>query len=93
MIAIGTLNIQDGQGFGLAQAIQEVECRGFDVMLPTDKNIQLKAYLHSRLGYNVICSATRLSSARGAQGGVGWRQGRGPSGGGLSTHYTTGRMG
>ena len=34
-LAIGTLNIQDGRGFGLAQAIQAVERRGFDVMLIT----------------------------------------------------------
>ena len=31
-LAIGTLNIRDGWGFGLAQAIWEVERGGFDVL-------------------------------------------------------------
>ena len=38
--AIGTCNIRDGRVFGLAQAIQEVERGGFDLMLLTETNIQ-----------------------------------------------------
>ena len=32
-LAIGTLNIQDGRGFGLSQAIWAVERGGVDMML------------------------------------------------------------
>ena len=35
-IAIGTLNVRDGRGFGLAQAIWEVEHGGFGLMLSTE---------------------------------------------------------
>ena len=35
-IDISTLNIWDGRGFGLVQAIQSVERGGFDLMLLTD---------------------------------------------------------
>ena len=44
--------------------------RFFYVMLLTKTKIQLEAYSHNRLGYDVTCLAARLSSARGAQGGV-----------------------
>ena len=42
-IAIRTLNIWDGRGFGLAQAIWAVEHGGFDVMLLTETKIQSEA--------------------------------------------------
>ena len=37
-LAIRTLNIRDGRGFGLAQAIRALELSGFDLMLLTDTN-------------------------------------------------------
>ena len=37
---IRTLNIWDGQGFGLAQAIRAVEYGEFDLMLLTETNIK-----------------------------------------------------
>ena len=49
-LAIGTLNIWDGRGFGLAQAIWAVEHRGFDVMLLTETNIKTEVYSHNHLG-------------------------------------------
>ena len=52
-LAIRTLNIRYGGGFGMEQAIQELELRGFDVMMLTETKIQLKVYLHNCLGYNV----------------------------------------
>ena len=58
-IAIGNLKIQDGRGFGLAQAVRAVERRGFGMMLLTKKKIQLEAYSHNFLGYNVTCSEAR----------------------------------
>ena len=67
----GTLNIRDGWGFRLAQAIRAVERGGFDVMLLTKTKIQLEAYSHNRLGFIVTCLAAWPSSAGGAQGGVG----------------------
>ena len=70
-IAIGSLNIRDGRGFGLAQSIWEVERAVFDIMLLTDTKIQTEEYSHNRLGYDVICSAARPSSTGGAQVDVG----------------------
>ena len=46
-LTIGALNLRDGQGFGLAQAIQAVEHGGFDVMILTETKIQTEAYLHN----------------------------------------------
>ena len=70
-IAIRALNILDGRGFGLAQAIWAVERGGFDVMLLTETKISTMVYCRNRLRYEVTCSTTRPSSARGAQGSVG----------------------
>ena len=66
-----TLNIRDGWGFWLGQAIQAVEGGGFDVMLLTEMKIQLDAYLHNRLGYNVTCLTVQPSIAVKYQGSVG----------------------
>ena len=63
-LAIGTLNIRDGRDFGLAQAIRVLVCGGFDVMLLTKTEIQLEAYSHNFLGYNVTCSEARPSIVR-----------------------------
>ena len=60
-----------GQGFGLVQAIWAVERGGFDVMLLTETKIFMMAYCWIRIGYNVTCSASRLSSAGRFHGGVG----------------------
>ena len=70
-IAIGNLNIRDGQGFRLALAIRTVERRGFDVILLTKTKIQSETYLHNRFGYDVTCSVDWPSIYRGSQGGVG----------------------
>ena len=48
-----------------------MECGGFDVMLLNKTKINFEEYLYNRLGYDVTCSAARLSSAEGAQGGIG----------------------
>ena len=47
-----------------------MERRGFDVMLLTKTKIQLEAYSHNRLSYDVNFSASRPSSAGGSQVGV-----------------------
>ena len=70
-IAIRTLNIRDGRGFGMVQAIRSVERGGFYLMLPTKTNIHSETYLHNHLGYNVTCLTAQPSSAGGSQGGVG----------------------
>ena len=67
-IYIGTLNIQDGRGFGMAQAIQAVERGFFDLMPLTDAKIQSDAYSHNRIGYNMTCLTACPSRSRGAQG-------------------------
>ena len=70
-IEIGTLNIRDGRGFGLAQTIRVVEQRGFNVMVLTETKIQTEAYWHSCLGYNVTCLKACPSRTGLAQCGVG----------------------
>ena len=49
-LAIGTLNTQGGQGFGLEQAIWVVEHEFFDVMLMTKTKIQSYEYSQNLLG-------------------------------------------
>ena len=44
---------------------------GFDVMLLTETKIFMMAYCWIRIGYNVTCSASRLSSAGRFHSGVG----------------------
>ena len=63
--------MRDDQGFGIAQAIRVVERGGNDVMMLAETKIQLEAYLHNRLSYNVTCLAAQMSSSGGAQGSVG----------------------
>ena len=70
-LAIGTLNTWGGKGFGLTQAIQEVEHGGFDVMLLIETKIQVEEYSQNRMGFDVIFSAALPYSASGSQGGVG----------------------
>ena len=60
-IAIGTLNIQDGMGFGLAQSIRAVERKGLDLVILTETNIQTELYFHNRLGYEVTCLTAVVS--------------------------------
>ena len=55
----------------MAQAIQAIECEGFDVILLTKTKIQPEAYSYNHLGYNVTCLTARPSSDGGAQGSVG----------------------
>ena len=87
-LAIGKLNILDGRGFGMAQAIREVEREVFDMMMLTKTKIKSEAYSHNRLGYNVNFLAARPSSNRGTQGGVGLVTRERPVGWGVeSTHY------
>ena len=87
-LSIKTLNIQDGRGFELAQSIQTVERGGFDEMLITKTKIQLEAYSHDRLSYNMICLAARPSSYGGAQGDIGLMKRERPVGWGIeSTRY------
>ena len=66
-LAIRKINIRDGRGFGLAEAIQEMERRGFDVMLLMETNIQLEAYSHKQLNYVVTCLSAIPSRSGGSQ--------------------------
>ena len=84
-IAIGTLNIQYGRGFGMALYIRAVNRSGFDVMLLIETKIQSEAYLHNRLRYNVTCLAARPSRSRGYQDGVGMGTMESPVGWGVDS--------
>ena len=46
-LSLGTFDIQDGQGFGLAQAIRVVEYGGFDMMVLTKTEISMTAYFRT----------------------------------------------
>ena len=65
-LSIGTLNIRDGQGFGLAKAIWAVEHGGFEVMVLTKTKISTLAYCWNRIGYKVTCLTARPTSSRGS---------------------------
>ena len=49
ILAIRTLNIWDGRGFGLAQAILMVESGLFHVMILTETKISMTAYCRNRM--------------------------------------------
>ena len=70
-LAIRTLNIRYGRGFGLAQAIWAVERGGLDVMLLTKTKIYTPSYFRNWLGCDMTFPAVRPTSNRGYQGGVG----------------------
>ena len=70
-LAISTINIPDGRGFRLAQAIRAMERQFSDVMLMTESKIKLEAYSLNRLSYYVTCSTACLSSTKVSESGVG----------------------
>ena len=53
-ISLGTLNIHDGWGYGLAQAIQELHIGSFDLMILTETKITDQDYCLRSLGYDVV---------------------------------------
>ena len=67
---IRTFNIRNGQGFGLAQAIQEVHISGFNLMILTYTKVTYQAYCYNIMGYNVVCLLVITMDSGGAQGGV-----------------------
>ena len=67
-LAIGTLNTRGGRGFRLAQAVRAVKLGDFDLMVLTESNIYTAAYCRHRLGYNIVCSPARPTSASREQG-------------------------
>ena len=70
-LIIGKLNILDGRGFGMTQAIHTVEIGGFDVMILTKTKISTSAYCRNQLGYEVNCLTAQPTRTGEAQGGVG----------------------
>ena len=67
-IDIGKLNIRDGRGFGLAQAIQVVERSGLDV-ISLNEIIQKETCSNNWRGYGVRGTVARPPCASGAQDG------------------------
>ena len=53
VLSVGTRSIRYGRGCGLAQAIQEVECGGLDIVSLTEK-IWVEVFSNNWRGYNVI---------------------------------------
>ena len=79
-LSIVTLEISDGLGIWIAQDIWEVHIRGFELMILMATKFNRQAYLHNRLGYNMVCSPEITTESGGAQGGVGlviWDQSKG----------------
>ena len=54
VLSIGDLNIRDGPGFEIEQAIRAVQIGGFNLMILTETEVTDQAYCHSRLGYDVV---------------------------------------
>ena len=55
-LPLGTYNIHDFRGFGLAHSIWVVYLGSFGIMLLTKTKITSEAYCHNRLVYNMVCS-------------------------------------
>ena len=70
-LSIGTFNIRNGQGFGITQAIWEIQIGGFNLIILMETNITDQAYFHNRLGYEMVCSPKIMADAGGDQGGGG----------------------
>ena len=63
-------NIWDGRGFGLPQAIRDMQISIYELMLLTETNISYAFYCHNRLSYNSVCSQAVIATSRGAKGGL-----------------------
>ena len=50
-LKLGTYNIWGGHGFGLSQAIRDVEQDNYDLMILTDMKILDMVYCRNRLGH------------------------------------------
>ena len=68
VLSIGTYNIRNVNGFGIAQAIWAVQVGGFNLMVLTETKVTGQAYFHNRLGYNVVFLSEINTDAGGAQG-------------------------
>ena len=53
-LSLGTLNIHDGRGSGIAQAIMAVQIGVFDLMILMETKITNQAYCHNSLVYDVV---------------------------------------
>ena len=89
-IAIKTLNIWDGRGCGLEQAIREVDIGGLDLMALVEK-IRTEACSKNRRGYDVMCAAACPPAPVEHRAAWGWGCKTGPTSGGASPRDSTGR--
>ena len=67
-LTIGTFNIHDEWGFGLALAIQLEQTGSFNIMILMRTKFTNQAYCHNRLGYNMVYSPEIMIEYGGAQG-------------------------
>ena len=66
-----TLNLRDGRGSGLAQAIRAVYIGVFDLMILMETNITSQYYCSNRLGYSVVWLTRIMKMDVSVHGGVG----------------------
>ena len=69
-LSLMTYNFCNIRGFGIAQAIQVVHIRSFDLMILTDIDITDKAYCHNRLACEVVWQPSIMTADGGSLGGV-----------------------
>ena len=62
-----------------------MERRVFEVMLLAKTKIQIEAYLHNRMGYNITCSEAHPSRSGGYQGVIGLVTRERPNGWGIES--------
>ena len=63
----GMYNILYVQGFGLSQAIWEVQISNYDMMIMTETKISNDVHCHNRIVYDVVCSPEVATAVGGAK--------------------------
>ena len=69
-LSLGTLNIRNGWGFRITQAIRVVHIGGFVLMILTETKITNQSSYHISMGYKLVCPPMITMEAGGAQWGV-----------------------
>ena len=64
-LSLGTYNIRNGRGFGLAQDIRAVHLGIFNVMLLNNTKFTRDEYFRYGIGYNMVCSLSVTTATSG----------------------------
>ena len=70
VLSLGALNIRNGRGSRLAQAIWVVKIGSFNLMILTEVKTTNHNYFRFSMGYKVICLSMSMTAAGGKQEGV-----------------------